>query len=189
MIPMPDQHVDDHAPLLARIADGDEGAFRELYEQMSPAAYGLALRVTRDEYLAQDVLQEAFAEVWSSAQRYDVAVASARAWVTMLTHRRAVDRVRREQSDRRRSSTWAAASHDPDHDHVAAVVDLRAEHRSVRHALNSLTSLQREALELAYFKGLTYQQVATHLDIPLGTAKTRIRDALKALRVQLEDHR
>jgi RNA polymerase sigma-70 factor (ECF subfamily) len=189
MIPVPVHQPDDSARLLARIAKGDEDAFRELYEAVAPAAYGLALRVTRDEHLAQDVLQETFAQVWSTADRYDPAIASGRAWVTVLTHRRAVDRVRQEQSDRRRVTTWAVATHEPDHDHVAAVVDLRAEHRSVRHALNSLTALQREALELAYFNGLTYQQVATHLDIPLGTAKTRIRDALKALRVQMEDHR
>lgn len=188
MITMPTPRSDPAAHLLSLVADGDQGGFRQLYELLSPAVYGLALRVTRDEHLAQDVLQETFAEVWSSAGRYDPSLASVRGWVTMLAHRRAVDRVRREQSERQRLQTWTTSAHEPAHDHVAAVVDLRAEHRSVRQALSALTPVQRQALELAYFDGLTHRQVAERLSIPLGTAKTRIRDALKALRVRMEDH-
>lgn len=186
---IPGASPEEAVNLVQRVAAGDDAAFRELYEQYAPAAYGLALRVTRDEHLAQDVLQEAFADVWVQADRYDPRLASAGAWVTVLTHRRAVDRVRREQSDRHRGRRWATATHEPDHDHVASVVDLRAEHRSVRQALGALTALQRQALGLAYFDGLTYAEVADHLDIPLGTAKTRIRDALKALRTALEERR
>ncbi len=173
--------------LLARSAAGDEAAFAQFYELMSPSAYGLALRVTRDAHLAQDVLQETFTEIWSQAGRYDPDSSSARAWVAMMTHRRAVDRVRREQSDRDRSAIWASGSVVTAHDSVAEVVQLRAEHRRVRAAMERLTPLQREALELAYFGGLTHTDVAGRLDIPLGTAKTRIRDALRALRMRLED--
>jgi RNA polymerase sigma-70 factor (ECF subfamily) len=173
--------------LLARAAAGDEEAFRSLFQQLSPLVYGLALRITRDEHLAQDVLQEAFADVWAQADRFDPAVSSARAWVTMLAHRRAVDRVRREQSDRDRGAVWAARSTERGYDAVAEVVALRAEHRRVRQALAGLTPLQREALELAYDGGLTHTEVAARLDIPLGTAKTRIRDGLRALRTQVED--
>lgn len=173
--------------LIARVGDQDEDAFRALYRLLAPTAYGLALRVTRDEHLAQDVLQEAFADVWAQAGRFDPAQSSARAWVTMLTHRRAVDRVRREQSDRDRSARWASGSAEPAHDAVAEVVQLRAEHRRVRIALDGLTRLQREALELAFDRGLTHTEVAAALDIPLGTAKTRIRDALRALRSELEE--
>ena len=172
--------------LVERVATGDEDAFRSLYRSHSAAAYGLALRVTRDEHLAQDVLQESFAEVWAQANRFDPRVSSVRSWVTMLTHRRAVDRVRREQSDRDRVSSWAARSREPDHDSVAEVVELRAEHRRVRQAMDHLTRLQRESLELAFLGGLTHTEVAERLDIPLGTAKTRIRDALRALRTELE---
>lgn len=175
--------------LLARAADGDEAAFAQFYDAMSPAAYGLALRVTRDQHIAQDVLQETFTEIWSQAGRFDPESSSVRAWVAMMTHRRAVDRVRREQSERDRGATWATHSVTPAHDSVAEVVQLRAEHRRVRAALDRLTPLQREALELAYFGGLTHIDVAARLDIPLGTAKTRIRDALRALRTQLEDSR
>lgn len=187
MIAMPRPETDPASALLVRVASGDENAFHEVYDLLAPAAYGLALRVTGDEHLAQDVLQETFAKVWAAADRFDPALGSARAWVTVMAHRRAVDRVRREQSDRQRFATWATASHEPAHDHVAAVVDLRAEHRTVRHALSALTARQREALELVYFGGLTHAEMATHLNIPLGTAKTRIRDALKALRLRMED--
>jgi RNA polymerase sigma-70 factor (ECF subfamily) len=173
--------------LLARVAHGDENAFRALYRLLGPSAYGLALRVTRDEHLAQDVLQEAFADVWAQAGRFDPAASSARAWVVMLTHRRAVDRVRREQSDRDRAARWATTSREREHDGVAEVVALRAEHRAVRAALDGLTPLQREALELAFLGGLTHTEVAAALDIPLGTAKTRIRDALRSLRAALEE--
>lgn len=171
--------------LMARVAGGDEAAFRMLYARNAPAAYGLALRVTHDEHLAQDVLQEAFADLWAQAATFDPARSSVRAWVTMLTHRRAVDRVRREQSDRDRATSYAHSSPEPDHDSVAEVVELRAEHRRVRHAMQGLTGLQRRALELAFFGGLTHTQVAQELDIPLGTAKTRIRDALRSLRNSL----
>ena len=107
-----------------------------LYRSHSSAAYGLALRVTRDEHLAQDVLQESFADLWAQASRFDPRISSVRSWITMLTHRRAVDRVRREQCDRDRVSRWATATPSRDHDSVAEVVELRAEHRRVRQAMD-----------------------------------------------------
>ncbi|MCB0914614.1 MAG: sigma-70 family RNA polymerase sigma factor [Actinobacteria bacterium] len=175
--------------LLERTAEGDEAAFAQFYQLMGPVAYGLALRITRDTHMAQDVLQETFAAIWSQAGRYDPETSSARAWVAMMAHRRAVDRVRREQSERDRGASWASGSETTAHDSVAEVVQLRAEHRRVRAALERLTPLQREALDLAYFAGHTHTEVAQRLDIPLGTAKTRIRDALRNLRTHLEDHR
>jgi RNA polymerase sigma-70 factor, ECF subfamily len=131
------------AGLIARISDRDEDAFRALYRMLAPTAYGLALRVTRDEHLAQDVLQEAFADVWAQADRFDPNRSSARAWVAMLAHRRAVDRVRREQADRDRSARWAASTPDREHDAVAEVVLLRSEHRRVRQAVEGLSGVQR----------------------------------------------
>jgi RNA polymerase sigma-70 factor (ECF subfamily) len=178
--PTPTQLVDG-------IAHGDEDALRGLYRAFGPLGYGLALRVTRDPHLAQDVVQEAFTDVWSGAASFDPGRSSVRAWVLMLVHRRAVDRVRREQSERSRGTVWVAQRHEREHDQVADVVELRAEHRRVRTALDGLSPLQREALELAYHGGLTHTEVAAHLDIPLGTAKTRIRDALRSLRTALED--
>ncbi len=184
-----DRAVPSPAPaqLVGGIANGDEDALRGLYRALGPLGYGLALRVTRDPHLAQDVVQEAFTDVWSSAATFDPARSSVRAWVLMLVHRRAVDRVRREQSERSRGTVWVSGRHEREHDQVADVVELRAEHRRVRSALDELSPLQREALELAYHGGLTHTEVAAHLDIPLGTAKTRIRDALRSLRTALED--
>lgn len=172
--------------LLAACAARDRDAFQALYRRFSPAAYGLALRVLRDEHLAQDALQEAFTQVWLEAGRYDPAMGSGRSWILRLAHRRAVDRVRREEADRRRSLAWGAIQPERNHDSVAEIVELRAEHRRVRAALAGLTPLQREALDLAYRQGLTQSQIADHLGIPLGTAKTRLRDALHRLRQELE---
>lgn len=172
--------------LLARCTVGDRGAFTELYRRLSPGAYGLALRVLRDEHLAQDALQEAFSQVWTEAARFDPTRASGRAWVMTIVHRRAVDRVRREQTDRDGARRWGLRQVETDHDAVAEVVELHADHRRVRVALAALTPLQREALDLAYHRGLTQTQVAEQLGIPLGTAKTRLRDALRRLRDELE---
>lgn len=173
--------------LVARVAQGDQAAFRLLYSRYSAVAYGLALRVTRDEHLAQDVLQETFTDLWTHAARFDPDTSSVRSWVTMLAHRRAVDRVRREQSDRDRVTAYTQKAAERSHDSVAEVVEMRAEHRRVRQAMAGLTELQRDALELAFHAGLTHTQVAHELDIPLGTAKTRIRDALRALRATLQE--
>jgi len=172
--------------LLAGCARRDQVAFQLLYRRFSPAAYGLALRVLRDEHLAQDAVQEAFTQIWSDAGQFDPAVASGRSWIMTVVHRRAVDRVRREEADRRRSLAWGVGQAERDHDSVAEIVELRADHRRVRSALTALTPLQREALDLAYQRGLTQKEIAEHLAIPLGTAKTRLRDALHHLRRELE---
>lgn len=175
--------------LLRRVGRGDEAALDLIYRQFAPLAYGIALRVTGDEHLAQDVLQEVFADIWTNAHKFDSALASARSWVAMLAHRRAVDRVRRESSDRQRAHRWTSQSHTREHDEVAERVHIRAEHSEVRTALSDLSHVQREALHLAFFEGLTHSEVASRLDIPLGTAKTRIRDALRSLRTGLEVQR
>lgn len=172
--------------LLHGCALGDREAFRALYGRFSSSAYGLALRVLRDEQLAQDAVQEAFTQVWTDAATFDDSLASARSWVMTLVHRRAVDRVRREEADRSRGRAWGTRQVVPAHDSVAEIVELRAEHRRVRTALATLTKLQRQALELAYYGGLTQTQIAERLGIPLGTAKTRLRDALRRLREVLE---
>jgi len=165
---------------------GERAAFHALYREFSPAAYGLSLRVLRDEHLAQDALQEAFTQVWTDASRFDPGSGTARAWIMTLVHRRAVDRVRRDQADRQRGRAWGTGQLDVAHDSVAEIVELRAEHRRVRSALAALTPLQRQALDLAYHRGMTQAQIAYHLDIPLGTAKTRLRDALQRLRLEME---
>lgn len=172
--------------LLASCARGDRLAFQSIYRMFSATAYGLALRVLRDDELAQDALQEAFTQVWTESARFDGERASAKAWIMTIVHRRAVDRVRREEADRRRGQAWGVSQMETPHDSVAEIVELNAEHRRVRSAMAALTPLQRQALDLAYTRGLTQTQIAEQLNIPLGTAKTRLRDALQRLRQEME---
>jgi RNA polymerase sigma-70 factor (ECF subfamily) len=149
--------------------------------------YGVALRVTRDAHLAEDVAQEALVEVWRTAPRFATERGSARAWILTIAHRRAVDRVRSEQAhtDRLRDHGADHVDTGPDLASADAAVDkVYAEWEAARVAagLNRLTPLQREALELAYYKGLTHREVAVELNVPLGTAKTRLRDAMLSLK-------
>ncbi len=176
----------DTADLIDAIARGDQDAFRDFYRRSSGVVYGVALRVTRDSMLAQDVLQETYLQVWQEAGRYSAGRGSVRAWLLTIAHRRAVDRVRKEQSDGTRVETWSRRAIERDYDPVAEIVELRAEHRRVRVAFAELSPLQREALDLAYSKGLTQSQIAEVLAIPLGTAKTRLRDGVQRLRELLE---
>lgn len=175
--------------LLAQVARGDRGAFAHLYDRVGPAVYGMARRVVLDEGMAQDVTQDVMLEVWSKAPTFDMARGSARAWILMIAHRRAVDVVRSEQASRNRAQRVAAASVEQPFDSVAETVvdsDLaRSNVDNVTKALAGLTPVQRVAIELAYFKGLTYREVALRLNVPLGTAKSRIRDGLRRMADQL----
>lgn len=177
----------DLEALLARVAGGDEGAFAQLYDALGPLVYGLAKRVVRDANLAEDITQEAFTEVWRRAPRFDPARGSARAWVTTIAHRRAVDRVRREEAGRSREQRDAARNQ-PVADASPVEIVLLNEERSELHlALGHLSPLQREAVALAFLGGHTHREVAELLDLPLGTAKTRIRDGLLRLRGHMEE--
>lgn len=168
--------------LLGAVARGDTAAFERLYPLLAPAVHGLALRVVRDPGLAQDVTQEVLVDVWRLAPRFDPARGSALTWAMTIAHRRAVDRVRREQSQVARTERVAAGTREPDEDVVVAAVESTWDAALVQRALATLTPLQREAIELAYFGGHTHQEVSAVLAVPLGTAKTRIRDGLIRLR-------
>ena len=168
--------------VLAEVARGSEAAFDELYQRIAGPVFGLALRVVRDREMAQDVAQEVLTEVWRLAARFDPARGSAMGWILTMAHRRAVDRVRREEvrsaTLRKEAATLVATEQDV----VVAQLERQWDAALVRRALGTLTLAQREAIELAYYRGYTHQQVSTVLDIPLGTAKTRIRDGLIRLR-------
>ena len=172
-------HVAD--TLLAQVARGDAGAFERLYPLVAGAVYGLALRVVRNHALAEEVSQEVLVDVWRQAPRFDRTRGSAMSWVLTIAHRRAVDRVRREASQADRAARAAALAPDGQ-DGVADQVERGWEAARVHHAMVRLTDPQREAIELAFFSGYTHQEVAGVLGIPLGTAKTRIRDGLIRLR-------
>lgn len=175
-----------HEELLVAAAGGDQAAFAALYDRASSAVLGVCVRVVRDRTMAEEVLQEVMVEAWRKAARFDPERGSALAWLTTLAHRRAVDRVRSEQAHRDRHERAATTEHQPAFDVVADEVATRAEHRLVREALDALTARQREAVELAYFGGRTYRDVAEVLQIPEGTAKSRLRDGLERLRRTLE---
>lgn len=167
--------------LLKSTAAGDQEAFTHFYRETSPRVFGLALRVLRSPAAAEETTQEVFLQVWSSAERYDPALSSPIGWLMMITHRRAVDRVRSESSAAGREIVYGHAHLGRDHDIVAETVGQRMDEQAVRDCLDTLTSTQREAVALAYYSGRTYREVADHLASPLPTVKSRIRDGLKRL--------
>lgn len=168
--------------LLRRSSRGDEAAFAELYDLFAARIYGLVLRVVRDQAQSEEVTQEAFLQIWRNAARYDAALGSASSWVLTMAHRRAVDRVRSAESARRRDDEYAVSNTDRDIDQTSDTVERSLDRQRVVRALDALTEAQRSAIELAYFGGYTHKEVAVMLDLPLGTAKTRIRDGLIRLR-------
>ncbi len=172
-------HLSDEA-LLSLVASSDDAALGELYDRFGGIAYGLALRILRDEALAQDAVQEAFLAVWRTADRFLAERARASTWILTLVHRRAVDLVRRE--DRRRADPLEGAPEPPAPESVEEEASLRFQRRIVREALRRLPPDQREALELGYYGGLTQSQLAEHLGQPLGTVKSRMFAGLTRLR-------
>ncbi|MFD3747821.1 ECF RNA polymerase sigma factor SigK [Nocardia sp. NPDC058633] len=167
--------------LLDDIAAGDRTAFAEFYRAASPRVFGLALRIVRNHGAAEDIAQEVFLQVWSLAGQYDSAKASPIGWLLMLTHRRAVDRVRTEQSATRRDLVFGHAHLGRDHDIVAEEVTQRLDEQAVLDCLQTMTDLQREAVAMAYYGGRTYVEVSETLAVPLPTVKSRIKDGLKRL--------
>jgi RNA polymerase sigma-70 factor, ECF subfamily len=174
--------VETAEALLARVARGDQAAYERLYDRVAPQVYGLVRRVLRDPAQSEEVAQEVLLEVWRTAPRFDETRGSATSWIMTMAHRRAVDRVRSEQASRDRTERVAAGQHDRHYDEVSEAVESRLEQQQVRRALDGLTDLQRQAVELAYYNGYTYREVAELLDAPLGTVKTRLRDGLIRLR-------
>ena len=170
------------AELLRLSSRGDEQAFARLYDATSSRVFGLAVRVVRDPAQAEEVTQEAFLEIWRTASRFDPQRGSALSWLLTITHRKAVDRVRSAEAATRRDTTYHEQNQPVDHDSTAEAAHASLEAHRVRGALAALTEVQREAVGLAYFGGYTHTEVATMLDLPVGTAKTRIRDGLIRLR-------
>jgi RNA polymerase sigma factor (sigma-70 family) len=178
-------HLSDEA-LVALVARADEGALAELYDRVGRIAYGLALRVLRDERHAEDAVQEAFLQVWRSAATFRAERAKASTWILTLVHRRAVDLVRREerrQADPLTDDSVAGIA--PDDTDEAAW--LRFERERMQAALKQLPDMQREALELAYYGGFSQSELAERLGVPLGTIKSRMFAGLARLRELLDD--
>ncbi len=181
-VPPADASTFDDGDLMAAIARGDEAAFGELYDRMSRMVYGVVRKVVRDPSQSEEVAQEVFVEVWRTATRFEADRGSVKTWVLTMAHRRAIDRVRSEQASRDRTERVGHRERMRPFDEVAENVETSFEHQQVRAALDHLTDLQREAVELAFYGGYTYREVAELLDAPLGTVKTRMRDGLIRLR-------
>ena len=170
------------AELVHRSAEGDQDAFAELYDRTSRRIHAIVWRVLRSTDHAAEVTQEVYTEVWRQAARYELAKGSVLAWVATMAHRRAVDRVRSVTREVARDEHYARLGTAREVDHVWEGVEQRLDAQRVREGLESLTPIQREALTLAYFGGLTQTEIATRLQLPLGTVKTRVRDGLIRLR-------
>ncbi|MEC3981305.1 ECF RNA polymerase sigma factor SigK [Amycolatopsis sp. H20-H5] len=169
--------------LIALVARGDERAFATLYDQGAARVFGLVRRVLVDSAQAEEVTQEVWLQVWQSATRFDAGKGKAMSWILTLAHRRAVDRVRSAQSStaRERTALFENVLNRP-FDEVAEAVEATAESRRVRHCVSTLTELQRQSVELAYYQGLTYREIGLRLDVALPTIKTRMRDGMIRLR-------
>ena len=170
------------ADLLRRSSRGDEVAFAALYDATARRLFGLVLRVVRDHAMSEEVTQEVYLDVWRQCSRFDPERGSAMSWLMTIAHRTAVDRVRSSEASRRRDDVHATTNRDVEFDTTAESAQASLEAQRVRRALNTLTDAQRSAVELAYLGGYTHTEVARLLDLPLGTAKTRIRDGLIRLR-------
>jgi RNA polymerase sigma-70 factor (ECF subfamily) len=172
--------------VLARVAAGDLAALEELYDRYRTMAYSLALRITADPAAAEDVVQDAFLGVWRNVARYVEGRGSVRTWFLAIVHHRAIDAIRRRRPATALPDPEAGPSpvalRLPD---VWGEVSGRLDALAVRRALADLTDVQREALELGYFGGLTQQEIAERTGAPLGTVKSRVRLGLLALRAAL----
>jgi RNA polymerase sigma-70 factor, ECF subfamily len=179
---------DRDALLVTRVRAGDDSALAAVYDEHAGLVYGLARRVTRNDELARDIAQEVFAYFWENPDRVDLARGTLRAYLSVLTHRRAVDEVRRYEA-RSRAETASAPPEEEDGPEAQVIAEAARSWRGKRVAelLGTLPAEQREAVRLAYYEGLTYVQVANRLGIPEGTAKYRLRAALAKLRTLLTD--
>ena len=176
-------HLSDEA-LVLLAARSEESALAELYDRYGRTAYGLALRILRDQALAEDAVQEAFLAVWRTASRFVPEKAKASTWILTLVHRRAVDIVRREE--RRRADTLDRAP-EPSVEGVDEDAFLRLQRERVQTTLRQLPDAQRESLELAYYGGLSQSELAERLGQPLGTIKSRMFTGLSRMRELMEE--
>ena len=177
------------AQLLLRTAAGDEAAFAALYDRFAPGLFSMIVKMTHDEKEAEDVLQEGFTHIWRRAATYDPARSSPFTWAVMILRHKAIDRLRvRQRLARTVEKATVEFAHFPEADDVSAGDAARHDDGAqVRAALAQIPDEQRRAVELAFFGGLTHEQIATQLATPLGTIKARIRRALLKLRDALKE--
>lgn len=174
------------ANLVVAIGRFREDALAEAYRRHGGAVYGLARRVVRDTGMAEEIVQEIFVRLWSDPDRFDPGRGSLRSWLLSQAHGRSIDRLRSEGARRQREERDAQRTASAGYDLEREALDLVVAER-VSEVMQALPAAEREALELAYFDGYTYREVAALLDTPEGTIKSRIRSGLKRLRTELVD--
>jgi RNA polymerase sigma-70 factor (ECF subfamily) len=173
------------ATLVVAIARYRQEALAEAYRRHAGAVFGLARRLLADHALAEEVVQEVFLRLWNQPDRYDPSRGSLRSYLLAQTHGRSVDLLRAEGARRAREDRQARQTAEGGYDLENEVADLTtASH--VRRALSALPEGERSAIELAYFSGLTYREVAAVQGQPEGTVKSRIRNGLRRLRIDLQ---
>jgi RNA polymerase sigma-70 factor, ECF subfamily len=174
------------AALVVAIGRWKEEALAEVYRRHAGAAYALARRLLNDTVLAEEVLQEVFLRLWNAPERFDSSRGSLRAYVLAQVHGRSVDLIRSESARRRREERQAREEIPAGHDIERDVIDLTVSEK-VKEVVAGLPTEERKVIELAYFGGHTYRQVAVMLDTPEGTVKSRIRSGLRRLRTDLAE--
>jgi RNA polymerase sigma-70 factor, ECF subfamily len=181
----PRKDADADRQILTAVAGGSADALERLYDRYASTAYGLARRILAQPDLAEEVVQDVFAQVWREASRYDAARASVAGWIVLLTRTRAIDRLRarRARPDQDRGVEPAGGPPLTTPDRSPEQVAISSEDaRSVRAALEQLPEEQRSLVDLAYYEGLTHSEIAARTGVPLGTIKTRLRTAMTTLR-------
>jgi len=187
----------DLSRLLARAGLGDRAAFATLYERTSPHLLAVVLRINRDRAQAEDILQEVYVNVWRAASSFDAAQSQPLTWLTSIARNRAIDSLRRLQTQPRMRAAPASEGRDSEDDDVYDTVadespgplDLlsrAAEARSLAACMDQLSPSQRQSVALAFFQGLSHAEVATQLRQPLGTVKSWVRRSLTTLKTCLE---
>ena len=185
------------AQLLARSGLGDRAAFATLYRRTSAHLLGVILRIQRDRTLAEDILQEVYVNVWRSAQGFDAAQSQPLTWLTSIARNRAIDSLRRAQTQPKLQSAHVEGGPDEDElnvidqvpderDGPLALLEQASDARALAHCMQSLSATQRQSVALAFFDGLTHAEVAEQMQQPLGTVKSWVRRALMVLKSCLE---
>jgi RNA polymerase sigma-70 factor (ECF subfamily) len=179
--------ADGDAGVIDRIAQGDQEAVRELYRSAGRMVYGIALSITRNAATAEEVTQDVFLRAWAKAGTYNAGKAGVASWLARIARNCAIDALRRERL--REAAAGEPSESSPDQRAVdpGDSVELSRQRKRIRAAVDALPPEQRRALELAFFNGLSHREVAEKLGHPLGTVKTRIRDALRGLRAALAE--
>ena len=177
----PDADRTDRAQM-ERLVSGDLGALDRLYEQYGAMAFSIAYRITGDRAAAEDVVQEAFLGAWRNAGRYVDARGTVKTWLFSIVHHRAIDSIRRRRPTVELPDTEASVPDNLTFPDTWAEVSRSLDRDAVEAALTRISDVQREAIELAYFGGLTQTEIAARTGVPLGTVKGRLRLGLQGLR-------